>query len=61
MLIVDKVKGTPALAAARAARTSPFAHCMPVRPVGANASGIAISRPSIVLLSDRWEKSIATR
>ena len=40
MLIVDSVNGMPNFSAARAARISPSACCMPVRPVGAIATGI---------------------
>lgn len=38
---VDRVKGTPFAAAARAAWTSPRRAYMPVRPTGASATGIA--------------------
>ena len=39
----------PNFSAARAARISPSACCMPVRPVGAIATGIATSMPTIVV------------
>ncbi len=47
MLIVDSVNGMPNASAARAARISPSACCMPVRPVGAIATGIATSAPTM--------------
>jgi hypothetical protein len=61
MLIVDSVNGTPNAAAARAARISPSAHCIPVSPVGASATGIATSWPIIWVRSERCSRSIATR
>ena len=61
MLIVDSVNGTPKASAARAARISPSACCMPVMPVGASATGIATSRPIIVLRIERPSMLIATR
>ncbi len=61
MLIVDRVKGTPAFSAARAARISPSACCMPVRPVGAKATGMATVRPAMVVASERFVMSTATR
>ena len=59
--IVDRVKGTPALAAARAARISPSACCMPVSPVGESATGIATGWPTMVEASERFVMSTATR
>ena len=53
MLMVDRVKGMPNLFAARAARISPSACCMPVRPVGAMATGMATFCPIIVVSVDR--------
>ena len=41
MLMVESVKGMPNFLAARAAKISPSACCMPVRPVGAMATGMA--------------------
>ena len=38
--MVDKVKGIPNSSAAWAANISPSALCIPVRPVGAIATGI---------------------
>ena len=61
MLIVESVNGTPALAAARAARISPSACCMPVSPVGASATGILTGCPTIALASVRFDRSTATR
>ena len=59
--MVDSVNGTPAAAAARAARISPSACCMPVRPTGASATGMLTGWPTMVLASVRLEKSTATR
>ena len=61
MLMVDKVNGTPAFLAARAARISPFACCMPVSPVGASATGMATGCPAMVLARVRSVMSTATR
>ena len=61
MLIVDRVNGTPAFAAARAARISPSACCIPVMPVGARATGIATAWPAMVVARDRLVMSTATR
>jgi hypothetical protein len=47
MLMVDSVKRTPNFSAACAARISPSACCMPVKPVGAMATGILQSMPTI--------------
>ena len=38
--IVDRVKGTPAASAARAAWISPSGYCIPSSPTGASATGI---------------------
>ena len=59
--MVDSVNGTPAASAARAARISPSACCIPVSPTGASATGIATSRPIIVEASERFSMSTATR
>ena len=61
MLIVDSVNGTPNFSAARAARISPSACCMPVRPVGASATGMAAGTPIIVVASVRFSMLTATR
>ena len=61
MLMVDRVNGTPNASAARAARISPSACCMPVRPVGASATGIATSWPIMVLFRLRSARLTATR
>ena len=61
MLIVDSVKGTPNFSAARAARISPSACCMPVSPVGAIATGIATGWPIIVVAVLRPSMFTATR
>ena len=61
MLIVDSVNGTPKASAARAARISPSACCMPVRPVGAIATGMATSTPTMVVRVDRFCRFTATR
>ena len=64
--MVDKVKGMPNFLAARAARISPSACCMPVMPVGAIATGmltfwpimvVAVLRPSM-LMATRWRNLI---
>jgi hypothetical protein len=39
--MVESVKGTPNFSAARAALISPSADCMPQRPTGARATGMA--------------------
>ena len=59
--MVLSVKGTPKSSAARAARISPSACCIPVSPTGASATGIATSRPAIVVFVDRPSMSTATR
>ncbi|MNL60034.1 hypothetical protein D3C87_1838090 [compost metagenome] len=61
MLIVESVKGTPKASAAWAASISPSACCMPVRPVGASATGIDTFWPIIVVASDRSVISTSTR
>ncbi|MOA28718.1 hypothetical protein D3C78_1496810 [compost metagenome] len=61
MLMVDRVKGTPNFSAARAARISPSACCMPARPVGASATGMLTSSPTMVVLSVRLSMFTATR
>ncbi len=59
--MVDKVNGTPNFWAARAARISPSACCMPVRPVGAMATGMATFWPTMVLAVLRFSMFTATR
>ena len=59
--MVESVNGTPAFAAARAARISPSACCMPVRPGGASATGMATGWPIMVEASVRLVMSTATR
>jgi len=59
--IVESVNGTPKRLAARAARISPFAQLRPRSPIGARATGIAASRPSSVVLVERWSTSMPTR
>ena len=59
--MVDSVNGTPKASAARAALISPSAHCMPVSPTGASATGIATSSPIIVDRVVRLVMSTATR
>ena len=61
MDMVDRVKGMPNFAAARAARISPSACCMPVRPVGAMAAGIATGSPIMAVRVDRFDISTAIR
>ena len=61
MLIVESVNGTPNFSAARAARISPSAYCMPVSPVGASATGIAASTPTIFVARLRVSMFTATR
>ena len=61
MLIVDRVNGTPNLPAARAARISPSAHCMPVEPTGASATGMATSWPTSWVRVVRLSMLMATR
>ena len=61
MLMVDSVNGMPNFSAARAARISPSACCMPVMPVGAMATGIATSMPTIVVRVLRCSMFTATR
>ena len=59
--MVESVKGTPKALAARAARISPSACCMPVRPVGASATGMATSCPTMVVRVVRPVMFTATR
>ena len=59
--MVDKVNGTPNSRAARAAKISPSACCMPVKPVGASATGIDTVCPTIVVAVVRLVMSTATR
>ncbi len=58
---VESVNGTPNASAARAARISPSACCMPVIPVGASATGMATGVPSIVERVLRCSILTATR
>ena len=59
--MVDSVKGTPKARAARAAAISPSACCMPVRPVGASATGMATFSPIMVVAVLRPSMLMATR
>ena len=59
--MVDRVNGTPKASAARAALISPSAHCMPVMPTGAKATGIATFWPIMVVSVVRPVMSTATR
>ena len=59
--MVDWQNWMPALCAARQAKISPSAYCMPAKPVGASASGIASSSPSTVVLRLRCDTSTSTR
>ena len=61
MLIVLSVKRMPKASAAWAARISPSACCMPVRPVGAMATGMATSMPTIFVAVLRFSMFTATR
>jgi hypothetical protein len=61
MLIVESVNGTPNFSAARAPRISPSACCMPVSPVGAIATGMAASMPTIFVATLRPSMFTATR
>ncbi len=61
MLIVLSVKRRPNFSAARAARISPSACCMPVRPVGASATGMRTGTPTIVVAVLRFSRLTATR
>jgi hypothetical protein len=61
MLIVDRVNGMPNFSAALAARISPSACCMPVSPVGAMATGIFTSTPTIRVAVLRFSMLTATR
>ena len=56
--MVDKVNGTPNFSAAFAAKISPSARCMPVSPVGASATGMVTSCPTIFVA--RLRPSIST-
>ena len=66
---VDRVKGTPLDAAARAACTSPRRAYMPVSPTGASATGMArvssnsrVSRlNSDMFFNTRWRRAIPAR
>ena len=59
--MVDKQNGTPNFSAALAAKISPSAHCMPVNPVGAKATGMVTSSPIMVVLVVRFTMFTATR
>ena len=59
--MVDSVNGTPNFSAARAARISPSGYCMPVRPVGASATGMATSCPAMRVRVLRTATFTATR
>jgi hypothetical protein len=59
--MVESVNGTPKRSAARAARISPSAQFKPVRPVGASATGMRASSPTMVMLVERRSTSMPTR
>jgi hypothetical protein len=59
--MVDRQNLMPAASAARAASISPSPWTRPVSPVGAMASGIETSSPSIEEASDTFDTSISTR
>ena len=59
--MVESVKGMPNFLAARAAAISPSACCMPVRPVGAMATGMLTGWPIMVVAVLRPSMLIATR
>ena len=59
--MVDRVNGTPNFLAALAALISPSAHCMPVSPTGASATGMATGWPIMVLAVLRFSMLTATR
>ncbi len=59
--MVESVKGMPNFLAALAAKISPSACCMPVRPVGAMATGMATCCPIMVLAVLRPSMLTATR
>ena len=59
--MVDRVNGMPKALAARAPRISPSACCMPVRPVGAMATGMATCSPIMVVRVLRPSMFTATR
>ncbi len=61
MLIVESVNGMPNFLAASAPRISPSACCMPVRPVGAMATGMAVSKPAMTVRIERFSMFTATR
>ena len=58
--MVDRVKGTPNFSAARAALISPSAHCIPVMPTGASATGMETGWPTMVEAVVRPVMSTAT-
>ena len=59
--MVDRQNLMPAASAARAASISPSPWTRPVSPVGAMATGIETSSPSIEEASDTFDTSISTR
>ena len=61
MLMVDSVKGMPNFSAARAALISPSALCIPVKPTGAMATGMATFCPTMVVAVLRFSMFTATR
>ena len=61
MDMVESENGTPNFSAAFAARISPSAYIMPVKPVGAIATGIFTVSPIIVVSSVRLVISTSTR
>ena len=58
--MVDSANGTLNRSAARAARISPSACCIPVSPTGASPTGIATGRPTISDAIERLDMSTAT-
>ena len=59
--MVESVYGIAAFAAARATRISPSPRCIPMMPVGANATGMLTGCPTMVVASERFDISTATR
>ena len=61
MPTVDRVNGTPAARAARAAWTSPRRAIIPARPIGASTSGSAQASPSRLAAVSTPATSTSTR
>ncbi|OIQ70611.1 hypothetical protein GALL_477750 [mine drainage metagenome] len=59
--MVESVNGMPNFLAAWAALISPSAHCIPVSPVGARATGMLTAWPIMVLAVLRFSILMATR